>query len=152
MGQQTKVCLPFALLGGPGTQNASKTSPRGFPNHPKAPFLMIWGRLSGRSLIILGRCVGSKFDDLGSIFSSMFCSMCGSKADFLTPHSPNSRNVSELPGSLQGQTMGASSEGGGQREVSQMPRTCTGHGGGKAEGKWIENTVCLEFCSTTTSL
>ena len=36
-------------------------------------------------------------------------------------------NVSELPGSLQGQTMGASSEEGGSREVPQMPRTCTGH-------------------------
>ena len=55
-GQPTKVCLPVALLGGPGTQNASKTSPKGFPSHPKAPFLMIWGRFSPRSLMMLGRC------------------------------------------------------------------------------------------------
>ena len=37
VGQRIKVCLPFALPGGPGTQNASKTFPKGFQSHPKAP-------------------------------------------------------------------------------------------------------------------
>ena len=36
-----------------------------------------------------------------------------------------------------------SSQGRGEREVPQMPRICTGHGGGKAEGKWIINVMAL---------
>ena len=110
-GPTNQGLSPFCSPGRPWDRKCLQDLSQRLSKPPKAPLLMIWGRCSARSLISLGRCFGSKFDDFGSISGSIFSSAFGSKADFLTTHSPNSTNVSELPGSLQGQTMGASSEG-----------------------------------------